>query len=185
VFLHGSGQDDRNELNRPWLPDDFILLAPNARGTSHWYNADHAQDDIREAVADVMANYAVDRSRVVLAGFSMGGYGVYRTYKEKPATYRALAVFSGLPRVPGTDAAAPDFLEKEPAALFSKTPIFIFHGGNDRNCPIELTRALVDRLRSASIAVQFEYEQDKGHEAPGPPTVAAFGTWLKQVLGRR
>ncbi|HSK10333.1 MAG TPA: prolyl oligopeptidase family serine peptidase [Vicinamibacterales bacterium] len=183
VFLHGSGQDDRNELNRAWLPQDFILLAPNARGTSNWYNADHAQEDIREAVADVMANYAVDPSRVILAGFSMGGYGVYRTYKEDPGRYKALAVFSGLPRVPG-NAGGPDFLEQEPAALFSKVPIFIFHGGQDRNCPIEQTRALVDRFRAANVRLQFEYEEDKGHEAPGPAAIAAFHAWLGQAFHR-
>jgi predicted esterase len=182
VFLHGSGQDDRNELTRDWLPSGFILLAPRARGTSNWYNSDHAQDDIREAVEDVVSNYAVDGSRIILAGFSMGGYGVYRTYKEDPSRYRALAIFSGIPRIPGGAGDGPDFLEKEDLSMFARPPMFVFHGGKDRNCPIEQTRALVARLKQAGANVQFEFEEDKGHEAAGATTLRAFQEWVRRVI---
>ena len=146
VYLHGSGEDDRNQLDRAWLPADMIVLAPNGRGTSNWYTRDAAQDDIREAIDDVCANYAVDSARVILAGFSMGGYGVYRTYLENPRRFRALAVFSGLPYAAGRPADAPDLLkEGTDLSTFRQVPIFVFHGGRDRNCPIEDTRALVTR----------------------------------------
>ena len=54
------------------------------------------QEDIREAIADVCRHYPIDRSNIVLAGFSMGGYGVYRTHYETPGMYKALAVFCGI-----------------------------------------------------------------------------------------
>jgi predicted esterase len=186
VYLHGSGEDDRNQLARAWLPDDFILLAPRARGTSNWYTRDHAQEDIREAIEDVMANYAIDGTRVVLAGFSMGGYGVYRTYMEDPLRYAALAVFSGLPRVPGSspDAGHPDFLNTVDPAIFMRVPVFIFHGGQDRNCPVEETRALVRRLTEAGVRADFHCEEEKGHEAPGQATLDAFRAWLQKVTGK-
>ena len=182
VYLHGSGEDDRNQVGRDWFPADAIVLAPHGRGTSNFYTADHAQEDIREAIEDVAANYGVDATRVVLCGFSMGGYGVYRTYKEDPARYRALAIFSGIPRVPGSQADAPDFLAKEDPALFRGVPMFIFHGGKDRNCPIEQTRMLAARLEHAGVQVAFHYEDDKGHETPGPETLDAFRQWLEGVL---
>jgi predicted esterase len=183
VYLHGSGEDDRNQVGRDWFPADAIVLAPRGRGTSNFYTADHAQEDIREAIEDVVANYSVDTTRVVLAGFSMGGYGVYRTYKEDPTRYRALAIFSGIPRVPaGSQADAPDFLAQEDPALFRAIPMFVFHGGKDRNCPIEQTRTLVARLKGAGVKLAFHYEDDKGHETPGPPTLDAFRQWLGAVL---
>jgi predicted esterase len=182
VFLHGSGEDDREALARDWFPAGFILLAPRGRGTSNWYTADHAQDDIREAVSDVVANYSVDTSRVILAGFSMGGYGVYRTYKEDASRYRALAIFSGIPRIPGGGTEGPDFLEKEDLSIFARPPMFVFHGGKDRNCPIEQTRALLARLKQAGASVQFEFEEEKGHEAPGEATVKAFQEWIRRVV---
>ncbi|RPJ69326.1 MAG: hypothetical protein EHM24_18905 [Acidobacteria bacterium] len=182
VYLHGSGEDDRNQVGRDWFPADAIVLAPLGRGTSNFYTADHAQDDIREAIQDVVANYGVDTTRVVLSGFSMGGYGVYRTYKEDPARYRALAIFSGIPRVPGSQPDAPDFLTREDPALFRGVPMFVFHGGKDRNCPIEQTRTLVARLKDAGVRLAFHYEDDKGHETPGPGTLEVFGQWLEVVL---
>jgi dipeptidyl aminopeptidase/acylaminoacyl peptidase len=182
VYLHGSGEDDRTQVGRDWFPADAIVLAPRGRGTSNFYTSDHAQEDIREAIEDVAANYSVDTRRVVLSGFSMGGYGVYRTYKEDPGRYRALAIFSGIPRVPGSPDGAPDFLEKEDPALFRGVPLFVFHGGKDRNCPIEQTRALVARLTGAGVRLAFHYEEDKGHETPGPATLEAFRHWLDEVL---
>ena len=182
VYLHGSGEDDRNQVGRDWFPADAIVLAPRGRGTSNFYTADHAQDDIREAIEDAVANYDVDTTRVVLAGFSMGGYGVYRTYQEDPARYRALAIFSGIPRAPGSPPDAPDFLAKEDPALFRGVPMFVFHGGKDRNCPIEQTRTLVSRLKDAGVRLAFHYEDDKGHETPGPGTLDAFRQWLESVL---
>jgi hypothetical protein len=43
---------------------------------SNAYPIDHAQEDI----ADVCRHYPIDQSNIVLARFSMGGYGVYRTH---------------------------------------------------------------------------------------------------------
>ena len=35
-------------------------------------------------------NYSLDTTRIVLSGFSMGGYGVYRTFWESPEMFEAL-----------------------------------------------------------------------------------------------
>lgn len=182
VFLHGSGQDDRNQVGHDWFPSNFIVLAPGGRGTSNWYTRDHAQDDIREAVDDVIANYAIDQERMVLSGFSMGGYGVYRTHKEDPERFSALAVFSGIPRIPGNPPGHPDFLESEDLAVFRDVSMFVFHGGEDRNCPIEQTREVVERLQRAGARVEFQFEADKGHEWPSAATRARFGEWLREML---
>jgi len=183
VWLHGSGQDDRDQLTRAWLPPGCILLAPRGRGPSTWYAIDHAQDDIREAVEDVTRHYSVDRSRVVLAGFSMGGYGVYRTQAEDRSRYRALAVFSGSPRARGVSTeSAPDFLAATDLTDLARVPLFVFHGGRDRNCPVEETRALVDRLKAAGADVTLVVEDAKGHESAGPSTLAQFAAWFERVL---
>jgi dipeptidyl aminopeptidase/acylaminoacyl peptidase len=73
VFLHGSASDDRNQLNgwQAMLPN-LILVAPYARGISHFYTMDGAQEDIKEVLADVKQNNPVDPEGISLAGFSMG-----------------------------------------------------------------------------------------------------------------
>jgi predicted esterase len=184
VYLHGSGEDDRGQLARPWFPGDAILVAPRGRGASTWYWRDHAQDDIRETIEDVTANYSVDKARIVLAGFSMGGYGVYLTARELPKRFfSGLAVFSGTPRAKdGREAGAPDLLLESDLSAFAGLPIFVFHGGRDRNLPLDDTRRLAARLRSAGADLTFVVEEDKGHEGPGTDTQRAFSSWLARVL---
>lgn len=187
VYLHGSGEDDRGQLDRVFFPTDAILLAPNGRGTSNAYSSDHAQDDIREAIEDVLANYPADSRRIILTGFSMGGYGVYRTFYEDPARYRALAIFSGDPDIAHRflGEGHPNFLDAKLLERFRGVPIFVFHGGRDRNCPIELTRELVAKLQASGAKVEFHYEPDKGHETPSPETLHSFGKWLNGVTAEQ
>jgi len=183
VYLHGSGQDDRHVLDRRRAPEGWFELAPSGRGTSNAFSADHAQDDLREALADVIARYPVDPGRIVLAGFSMGGYGVYRTALERPGIFQALAVFSGSPDLgprwlgPGH----PDFKDPALHGHFRGMPIFVFHGTEDRNCPFEATRDLAKGLERAGALVTFVAEAGKGHEAPTPDTLDGFFAWLQRL----
>lgn len=187
VYLHGSGEDDREQLREGFMPDTFLQLAPNGRGTSNFYSTDHAQDDIREAISAVLDNYPVDPDRIILSGFSMGGYGVYRTFTETPQRFRALAIFSGDPSLgrASVGEVAPDFLDSASLAPFGNVPMFIFHGGRDRNCPIEHTQAMVEKLKAAGARVDFHYEPDKGHESPSAETQKAFHDWLQSLSDNR
>jgi Dipeptidyl aminopeptidases/acylaminoacyl-peptidases len=184
VFLHGSGEDDHDAIVPDVFPDDAIIVAPFGRGTSNAFTADHAQDDIREAVEDVEANYPIDRARVIVSGFSMGGYGAYRTFDADRQRYRGVAIFAGHPSLGRMwiGADAPDY--REPGALkaFHGAPVFVFHGGKDRNCPIELTREMIGKLKKAGARVRFEYVPDKGHVMPPAPVAAAFRSWMNDVL---
>lgn len=182
VWLHGSGQDDRSippGINI--VAAEAIVLAPNGRGTSNLFARNHAQDDIREALADVLANFPVDEKKVFLGGFSMGGYGTYRTFFENPGPWRGLMVWAGHPRLWGADV---DFLDPANLPKFAGMDVFIFHGSEDRNCPVELTVELVGKLKAAGVAVEFHLEQGKGHEAPGTETLKAAAAWLKSRTGQ-
>jgi len=177
VFLHGSASDDRNQLDgwQAMLPD-FILVAPYARGTSHDYTRDGAQEDIKEVLADVEQNYPVDPSRIFLAGFSMGGYGVYRTFYEDPMRYRGLIVLSGLTH---SDISDPDFRNPRYLAPFKGVEMFITHGTEDRNCPFSDAENVVGVLRAAGARVEFAVQPGRGHESPTFWTAIRMLTWLK------
>ena len=184
VYLHGSGVEDTGQLEGSYAPEGFIQLAPRGRGTSTVYSTNHAQDDVREAIVDVIANYAIDTTRIVLTGFSMGGYGVYRTFFEMPEQFTALAVFSGHPDLANRwlGGGHPSFLDPQNLAAFKAVPIFIFHGGRDRNCPIELTDQLANLLKEAGADVQYVVEPDAGHDRPNDNTIASYHNWLTRVL---
>jgi predicted esterase len=186
VYLHGSASDETNLAGIDYLSGgEAIELAPRGRGPSNGYTRDHAQEDIEEAIADAAACYPIDTARIILTGFSMGGYGVYRTFYEHPERYRAAAVFSGLPDLgsryfPGE--GHPNFLDEKNLVRFKGLPIFIFHGKADRNCPFAVTEQLIGRLERAGAKVEFVTEPGAGHSRPSPETVRRYQEWLAAVL---
>ena len=187
VYLHGSASTERDIMgSRSVIPDGFIALGPKGRGPSNAWSWDHAQEDVAEAMAAVIENYPVDEDGIVLSGFSMGGYGVYRTYYETPEKFRALVVLSGAPnmanRYSGT-SDFPDFNEEQYQRAFEAVPIFVFHGRQDRNVSFDATGSLVEQLRAIGADVEFHVEDDKGHSFPNAETVAALHAWLAVKLG--
>jgi len=187
VFLHGSASTERNIVGgRSAIPDGFIALGPRGRGPSNAWSWDHAQEDVAESMAAVIENYPVDETRIVLSGFSMGGYGVYRTYYETPEKFRALVVLSGAPNIANRWSETgdfPDFNEERYLRPFEGVPIFVFHGRQDRNVSFDATASLVEKLRAVGADVEFHVEDDKGHSFPNAETFAALHEWLAVKLG--
>jgi predicted esterase len=185
VFLHGSASDETNLAGFDFLSEgNFIEMAPRGRGPSNAFSRDHAQEDIEEAVSAVIQSYPIDEKKIVLTGFSMGGYGVYRTFHEHPDRYKALAVFSGHPNLanryfPGE--AHPNFLEERNLQKFTGMPVFIFHGREDRNCPFAVTQELVKKLEGIGAEVELVTEEGAGHQRPGPEALRRYHDWLKKV----
>ncbi|MFN7957792.1 MAG: prolyl oligopeptidase family serine peptidase [Holophagaceae bacterium] len=180
VYLHGSGDDDRGMLDRSRAPEGWIQLAPRGRGTSNCYSANHAQEDLREAVADVLAHYPVDPERVFLAGFSMGGYGVYRTALAQPGHFRGLVVLAGQPDLgpQWLGTGHPDALDPANLARLKGEAFFIVHGTEDRNCPFAKTVQMVEGLRAAGAQVTFLAEPGRGHDGPSAEGEAQCLAWL-------
>jgi predicted esterase len=184
VFLHGSASDETDIIGFDRvIPGGYIALGPRGRGPSNGFHDDNAQVDIAEAIDDVVANYPIDTTKIVLAGFSMGGYGVYRTFYETPDKFRALVVLSGLPYLRGWDFEdpPPEFQDKTLLKCFAGIPMFVFHGMKDRNCPYDLTVSQVENLQAAGAQVQFETDPERGHQQPGPATYEKYYEWLRSL----
>jgi predicted esterase len=191
VYLHGSDSDDQSISVAmrafPWLfLDDVFIITPYGRGPSNAFSRDNAQEDIREAVADALREYPIDSRRLVLTGFSMGGYGVYRTLYENPKMYVAASVFSGHPELagkyaPGVDS--PDFRRPEFLKPLRGANIAVIHGGRDRNCPVELTVDLVARMKRSGLTVHFLLDREAGHEPPRDPAIIEeYRRWLEAAI---
>ncbi len=183
VYLHGSGEDDRGILSYHQTPEGVIELAPYGRGTSNCFSSDHAQADIQEAIEDVICNYPVDASNIILSGFSMGGYGVLRTFYENPKRYKALAIFSGHPYLASQwlGGEHPNFLVKKYLKPFKNVPIFISHGKNDRNLPYELYLELVKSLKSSGAKVLSFVDEEGGHNIT-PKMYTEYFKWLRKII---
>ncbi len=191
VFLHGSGRSDLNALkNHNYIVrNDFICIAPNGRGISNYYGTPESQRDINEAIDDVICNFKIDTSNIFLSGFSMGGYGVYRTFYENPRRYRALAIIAGEPKInifmKQKGGKYPNFLKQKYIKYFKDIPIFIYHGVNDLNCPYPLTRKMVMKLERNGANITKDIYTGYGHSVPsGSEFTSMFNEWIKTCHSR-
>jgi len=186
VMLHGSGSDDQGMLNNQLTENDFIEIAPYGRGTSNCFTADGAETDVLEAIEDAIKNFPVNASEIILAGFSMGGYGAYRIYHEYPGMFKGVAVFSGHPSLATKwlGEGYPDFLNPSYLKTFHNTPVFIYHSKNDLNCPYELTLKLVDKLKSEGARVEFVTTDEGGHGIIDKENLPLFHNWLKETIAK-
>ena len=185
IMLHGSGQDDRGMLEgNDFGNGDFIEAAPNGRGTSNCFSADNSQDDIRECIADVAANYPVDETKIVLAGFSMGGYGVFRTFFETPNRFAGLAVFSGHPNLANKwlSGSHPDFTDSNTLKMFKNIPMFIYHDKLDLNCPFEIMEGVINKLKQQGNNIEPVISSGKGHNILNETNKKIYYKWLKTLL---
>ncbi len=183
VYLHGSGDDDRVLKQTPKIEKGFIIVAPNGRGTSNCFAGKEPQTDIMESINDVVANFNIDTTKIILSGFSMGGYGVYRTFYEHPDVFSSIAVLSGHPNLAqkwiGPDEI--DFTQEKNLASFTQIPVYIFHGKEDMNCPYEITAKLANCLKQMGCKVIFVTDST-GHGNMTPRAREEYFNWLREQV---
>lgn len=184
VHLHGSESYETSFPNYA-IPEGFIGVSPFGRGTSNAFTRDNAQEDIAEAIDTVVKDFNIDESRILLAGFSMGGYGVYRTYFESPKKFRGVASFSGGPSLGknySKGLPAPDFMDEKNLAPFKDAQIFIFHGEKDRNVSFAVTREFMGKLKNAGAVVDYAFDTEEGHSAPTKASLEKYKEWVNRIM---
>ena len=94
IVMHGCEANHASQINQTNFQQAFaednnrLLAAPLGRGPQGFYS-DISERDVRDVQADMMANYDVDADRVLLSGYSMGGYGTLRLATLYPQDYAA------------------------------------------------------------------------------------------------
>lgn len=117
---------------------------------------DDASDQLRAAMAaveDVAARQPVDRSRIYLAGVSMGATGAWWWAAKQPEKFAGLLTVCGLSEACRAESLA-------------KVPVWTFHGAKDGVIPVQRTRDLVAALKTAGGTVNYT-EYPEGDHAIG------------------
>jgi poly(3-hydroxybutyrate) depolymerase len=119
-FLHGHGEAAPLPLEKAMgrhgplnarsaisAKRDFVVLAPQLpRAADIWHRY---ADEVRDAVAELSAQHAVDKARMYLTGFSYGGNGVFDLALAQPDLWAALWAVDPT-RVPNQAPAQPLWL---------------------------------------------------------------------------
>ena len=128
---------------------DFILVSPQCPADSHW-----SPELVVSLVEHVSRSLAVDRDRVYLTGYSMGGLGVWETACYDPDRFSAIAPVCG-----GGDT--------NQAKRLVGVPIWAFHGEKDEVMPLPLHQAMVDVVEKCGGHVKFTIYPGCGHSVGG------------------
>lgn len=189
LVLHGSGQigdDNRSQLNglaRSWAAPELrtryqaFVLVPQFPTRSAEYD-DPAKPQLARGTASLsaalemvdafVAEHPVDRRRIYVTGFSMGGSATWLAPLLRPDLFAAAMPISGI---------APD---RESASRLTALPIWALHGDADTENPIDSDRAMVAAIRAAGGENARLREYDGlGHKPAGD---VFLGTWWRDWM---
>jgi len=147
VDLHGSGRPALQTLKRQAAARDdrFIWLLPRHDGQGWW-----DPDTLAKLIEHVRSNHRVDRDRVSVLGFSMGGFGAWDFAAEHPHLVAAIAPIAG---------AGNPFK----ARRLVHVPVWAFHGKQDGGVGVELAEAMVHAAQRAGGEAKLTVYPDVGH----------------------
>lgn len=124
LFLHGIKKrgNDFSLLNRYGLLKHaeenidfpFLVVAPQCPSFANW---PVVRNEVIGLLRHILSSYQVDKKRVYVTGFSMGGHGVWDLAVWYPELFAAAVPIAG-------------WFEKE-AAKEINVPIWAFHGEQD------------------------------------------------------
>jgi len=135
------------EVFRPGLADlNGILLAPDALG-GRWTDAANERLAL-ELVRRVLHTYAIERRRVLVTGFSLGGQGAWSLGG------RHQDLFTGALPVAGPVAGGD---------LVWNIPVFVIHSDQDERIPIAAVREQAAALRQQGARIEFRTALGLGH----------------------
>lgn len=135
-----------------------VVVTPLGRGPDGWYE-DQGLVDTLEVWADALKNYTIDRERVFVGGYSMGGYGTYRLSTLMPDSFASAVSIVG-PPVNGIWAwpAPPTGGEGNPDNTRPQLE-------NTRHVPFWITQGVEDELVPvAGVIHQANRFAELGHE---------------------
>lgn len=140
IHFHGFGQSGANvirdaDLVEPIVARGYVLLAPDGlvppgRDGGSWsFGARPALRDelafVREMLVDAVPRFHLDRARVLVSGFSIGGSLTWYLACRAPGEFAAFAPVAG------------GFWQPLPASCTGPVKLFHTHGWRDQTVPLE------------------------------------------------
>ncbi len=194
ILLPHGGPRARDEIGYDWIAQfladrGYAVVQPNYRGSTGYGDAfqkagdgewgGKMQDDLNDAVDDLVRQGVADPKRVTILGASYGGYAALRAAQRDGARYRGAISFAGVSDMVAMLADDGDFLgnglndylkrsapklrDVSPIAHAEDfaTPVLMIHGAKDMRVPVAQSRRMAARLKGAGKPVEY-IEQPEG-----------------------
>lgn len=203
VMPHGGPETrdgyDFDLYAQAFAAQGWLVLQPNFRGSGGYGRAfaqagegrwgGRMQEDVEDAVAQVLASGRADPKRVAICGASYGGYAALMGAVRRPELYRAavsIAGVSDLPEIlederadgadsptyqlwvrrigdPQADAAQLIAASPRRRAAEIKAPVLLIHGLDDAVVAVAQSRMMAQALKAAGKPVELVTLRDAGH----------------------
>lgn len=198
LFLHGAGERGSDGL----LQTDVgigtairkklerfpaIVVMPQCR-KEVWWLQPQMEEQALAALEQSVKEFNGDRQRLYLTGLSMGGYGTWGIARNHPGKFAAFAPICAGVRIPdrlrpATNGAKLPDEGADPYAVTAQkvgqTPVWIFHGGDDKVVPVEESRKMNEALKAAGAKVKYTEYPGVGHNSWDKAYAEAeFIAWL-------
>ncbi len=141
-----------------------ILLTPQGTvemggNQYHWGDdLDTIEDNVLDAIDDVMDEYKVDSHKVVLGGFSQGGWATWGLALRNPDLFAGIIPVCGRFEPESESALGRDGLKK--------LRVFIMLGADEREQVIDGNKDAARRLRKIGAKVKTNVYEGIGHSFP-------------------
>jgi len=142
-----------------------VMIAPDV--PDRGWATPRSERAVLALVQHVLEQYPIDRARVLVTGFSMGGRGTWYMAARHPDLFAGAVVMAGSPA--GTELAE-----------ISATPLYLIHSPDDDVVPFEPVEEAYHDLVGRGHAVELRVLPGAGHYAMGAyvPALRAAGEWM-------
>jgi predicted peptidase len=161
LFLHGAGErgtDGKKQatvgigkaIQKEEKTFPFITVMPQAEKT--WRAGSPDADRALGILEAVQRDYKTDAKRVYLTGLSMGGAGTWSIAAKYPDRWAAIVPICG-----GGDPKT--------AEAIKDIPCWCFHGDADTAVKVDMSRKMIEALKSAGAKPRYDEYPGVGHNS--------------------
>jgi predicted esterase len=187
IGLHGGGQGvgDASQIAGLFgsgMQGAVVVYPTVVKKDATAWNTEREEQYVLELIECMKRSFSIDTNRIYLAGHSMGGYGTWSIGGRHADLFAAIAPMAGGIFTMGKGPNGGVEIAPGCAANLKNTPIWFYHGANDRQVGPEPDRRaaqVLKELKEKYGPYDYIYKEypNIGHGTP-PDGVAPIFQWM-------